>query len=452
DPKAVVDKETKKLLEIASMNPEAQIDFLDFLFSLPETEQFNLIHSLQEDYSSEYIINVISPALESRLACHMDEFLVEVLGESRSEKAVSVLKDIIEYSRDEKLSKKAKKSLNVLKLAGIDVENVQNFDKNTDIAKISDIYECHMSIPDGMGNQAVIASRIKPNSDVLMMNVIINDVHGILDCFGFYGISKDDFKRIIDRFQEKSSRFVISPEYCRHVLEEAEKINKINNLAIPYEYIAWKAALKDIEPTYFDSEEITREWADRKFLSESEQLNKFPDFENWFFEDDDHQAIKSHIEKTVNNIAEKKDFYLQNQQEFIDYIESEISELLPLIFEPAIRKMYKKRLQNTAILFDIAEAEHFRNISASLAWAMSPESNFDIMNNSFIREIVKKTIIEGLVRYEYNLYTEEQQKANPWNKRKDSKNNENKPPEQQKQSIEELIEILCEHEAENSWA
>ena len=450
DPKSIVDKETRKLLEIASMNPEAQIDFLDFLFSLPESEQFNLVKSLHEDYSGEYIINVIAPTLESRQACHMDEYLIEILGESRSIKAVPILQDIITFYNDEKLKKKAKISLNMLKLAGIDIETSQVFDKNHDIAKVSDVYECHLTIPDGMGNQAVIASRIKPNGDILMMNIIINDVHGILDCFGFYGISKDDFKRIIERFQEKTTRFLVVPEYARYVLEEAEKINKVNNLPIPYEYVAWKIIIKDIQPINYDREEMTREWADRLFLKESKALHKFPDFDAWFFEDDDHGSIKNNIEKIVNKLTEKKDFYIENPHQLTEQIEHEINELIPSVFDSCVRKMYKKRLQNTAILFNITELPHFRNIVASLAWAIAPESAFDIINNSFVRKIVKKTILEGLIRHEHNLYNQEQQKLNPWNQRKAGKEVSVDSGDSKKQSIAELIEILCTHDTNNT--
>lgn len=442
DPKAIIDKETKKLLETASVNPEAQIDFLDFLFSLPEPEQHNLVKSLEEDYSCGYIVNVVVPALESRLISHLDEYLIEILGQSRSCRAVPVLQDIILYSKEEKLRKKAKKSLNMLKLAGIDINAKEDIDCTTGISKISDVYEFHMSLPDGMGNQAVIASRIRPNCDVLMMNVIINDVHGILDCFGFYGISKNDFKRIIEKFQEKSTRFLIDPGYCRYVLEEAEKINKINNLVIPYEYIAWKSMIKDIKPVNYDAVETTRSWADRQYLLESQALRKFPDFDNWFFEDDDHEAVRGVIEKIITKITEKKEFYLKNPNKLNDLIEKEVDEFLPVIFDSSVRKVYEKRLQNTSIIFHITDLPHFRNISASLAWAMDPKCTYDIKNNLFIRSIIRKTIVEGLIRYEYNLYNQEQQKLNPWNLRKAGKKGKIEDNGPQKQSIQELIDAL----------
>jgi len=452
DPKSIVDKETKKLLEVASINPEAQIDFLDFLFSLPDEEQLNLVQSLRDDYSCEYIVNVIAPALESRLASHMDEFLIDILGEARSPKAVPVLKDFIEYSNDEKLCKKAKINLNKLKLAGIDIDNVKNNNNGEQLAKISEIYECHTCIPDGMGNQAIIASRIKPNGDILMMNLIINDMHGILDCFGFYGISREDFKRIIERFQDKATRFLVFPEYCRYIIEKAEKINKKNNTAIPYEYIAWKSAIKDIKYNDYGNDTLLNKWTDKKILAESENLHKFPDFEKWFFENDDHEAIKENIEKIIDRLTENKDFYVKNVDKFKQEIENEIDKLLPIVFDPSVREVYKNRLHNVAILFNITELEHFRNIAATLAASIASDKNFDLINNSFIRGIIKRTIVEGLITYEYNLYSSEQQKLNPWNIRKAEKNRAAGYDEQQHQSIQELIEILCADERENTRA
>lgn len=446
DPKAIVDKETKKLLEISSVNPEAQIDFLDFLFSLPESEQFNLIQSLREDYKSEYIVNVTAPALESRIAPHMDEYLMELLGESRAKRAVPVLKELIDFSDNEKIRKKARINLNKLKLSGVDIENADGSEQSREIAKISDIHECYTNIPDGMGNQAVIVSRIKPNGDILMMNLIINDIQGILDCFGFYGISGDDFIRIIERFKEKSTGLLVAPEYCRYIIEQAELVNKKNNIPLSYEYIAWKSAIKDIKPHEIPNrvQNDNKEYLPDNLLEESENLYKFPDFEKWFFENDDHDEVKHNIERIIANLAEKKDYYAGNAYKLNEYIEEEINNLFPVIFDSTLREAYKKRLENTAVLFDMTELHHFRDIAASVARAMDTGSDHDIMKIAFIRGVLRKTVIEGLLRYEYNLYNREQQKLNPWNKRKKERNKTaDEHGASSEQSIQELIDILA---------
>jgi hypothetical protein len=443
NPKAIVDKETKKLLEVTSVNPEAQIDFLDFLFSLPETEQVNLISSLREDYSSDYILNVAAPALESRMAQHMDELFMEILSETKSPKAAHALNDFITYSDDERKKKKAKVSLNILKLAGVDIEN-PSFQENTeDITKISEIYECHTCLPDGVGNQAVITSRIRPNGDVLMMNVVINDVHGVLDCFGFWGISKNDFTRIIEKFQEKNTRFIVPPEYCKYILLRSEKINKVRDTVIPYEFIAWKSMLRDVNLVIPNLEKETKKWAKEKLIDEEISLFKFPDFSHWFFEDEDHPEVKSSLEKIINEIREKKEFYINNISELNKTIEKEINILIEKIFDKDVRNIFKSRFQNIAYLFKLADLPHFREIAATFSRICDPESKYDLSRSLFFREIIKKTIIEGFLRYQYNLQNEEKQVISPWHSKKAEKVKSGTKTGFQEKSVEDIIEILC---------
>ena len=72
----------------------------------------------------------------------------------------------------------------------------------------------------------------------------------------------------------------------------------MDNTPIPYEYIAWKSIIKDIKPECYKAEDLVKTWANSELLQGSDNLYKFPDFENWFFEDDDHDAIKENIEKS----------------------------------------------------------------------------------------------------------------------------------------------------------
>lgn len=444
NPREVVDKETKKLLEITSVNPEAQIDFLDFVFSLPEAEQANLVNSLQEDYSSESLINVVVPAFESRQIPHMDEHFIKILGETRSPKAAAALQDFIEYSGDEALNKKAKISLNKLKLAGVQIPDPNVQEEAGEITLISSLYEFHTNIPDGLGNQAIIVSRKKPNGDIFMMNTVVNDIHGILDSFGFYGISKSDFRRIIQKFQEKSTGIPVSPEYCKYVLDRAEKINKSNKLPIPYEYLAWKTVLSDVKPVSFSEiESKNAEWVDKKLIEESEVIYNFPDFNHWFFEDDDNERVKYALDNIIEHIVENKKSYIKNHSALEGYLEAELDKLLVDVFTPEIRGVFKYRLQNIAFLFDIDELRHFRNLTATLAWYADPENGLDVAKHPFFREIIKKTIIEGLIRYQHCVYTEEKQKTNPWYIKQLEKNKETISTQSKNEGIEEIIEILC---------
>lgn len=409
DPRAIVDKETEKLLEIASVNPEAKIDFLDFLFSLPETEQINLVSSLKDDYSSEHLVNVAVPALEAKPSLKLEETLIKILGETRSRLAVPALTDIIKYSQNDFIKKQAHKSLSMLKLSGINIE-LNDFSGISPMTKTSSIYECHTNIVDGIGNQGIIISRIKPNMDILMMNIVVNDIHGIIDCFGFYGISKQDFKRIIEKFQETTTGFIVSPEYCKLKLLQAEKINKENGLSIPYEYAAWKSLLDDISPMEDKWEETANTFVDKKLINETALLYKFPDFEQWFFEEDDHPFVDKFIEDLKKEIENSHADFAKNHKKLLEWFKSKIDLFAEKVFDDELKIIYKNRLLDIAYLLNYKDLDFFKEISASLAWAIDPKNNCDIKTIPFFKELIKRTIIEALLRYQLKI-EQDMQKA-----------------------------------------
>jgi hypothetical protein len=57
----LINKETKELLDTAIMNPEAQIDFMDFLNALTDDDKIMLIKSLEEDYANDALANIVIP-------------------------------------------------------------------------------------------------------------------------------------------------------------------------------------------------------------------------------------------------------------------------------------------------------------------------------------------------------------------------------------------------------
>ncbi|MEI7473852.1 MAG: hypothetical protein WCK67_03660 [bacterium] len=403
DPKAVIDKETQKLLELAKINPEAQIDFFDFLFSLPEEEQLSLISSLKTDYSGEYIVNVLVPALESNPSGRIKEALIEALGESKNEGAVSILNDIVDNSTDLKLKKLAKKNLTLLKISGIDIENNIADKRGDTLCKHTDIYECYASNVDGVGNQGIIISRIKPNQDIMMFTVVINDLEGIVDCFGFNGISKTDFSRIIHKFQEKSTRLSVSPEYCKYKLIQAERINKKNNSNITYEYSAWKILTHDFLALEEPVENIALAWGNINYIFQGCNLYNYPDFKYWFFEESDHPKIKEFLDKIVNNILKDVTYYKENIDKLFVYLNNEIKLILPEIFDDKLRACYKNRLLNIAYLMDLQGFNSFRNISSSVAISLDANYKVPLSENVFVFELMKKTVSEGFLRHRQKL-------------------------------------------------
>ena len=60
NPEEIIDADTTRLLASAILNPEAQIDFLDFINALPLREGKMLLDSLNNDYDGDNLANILA--------------------------------------------------------------------------------------------------------------------------------------------------------------------------------------------------------------------------------------------------------------------------------------------------------------------------------------------------------------------------------------------------------
>jgi hypothetical protein len=387
NPDELIDKETQNLLETAKLNPEAQIDFLDFLFALKPEEQIQLINTLKEDYSGDDLANILTPALQANLDPFVQHTIIEILGTTKSYLAVEPLMLLNESVNEENTKKLAKKSLNLLKLSGINLEDKAKMrQREEEVCKLYEIYEAYASLPDGTGSQGIILGRIKDNQ-IYMFSTVINEKEGIVDCFGFSKISKEEFHKIIDRFTQNAVVIKVPPEYCKSKLEKAENINRINKIPVSYEYLCWKIYIadvnmmdKNIEDAFsFNQIELSNE--------NYEKLYKSGDFDTWFFEYDDEPEVT----KILNFVIDK--FNSQNKS-FITQLDKQIDEAVKNIASEDWQNSLYLRLMDCAYLYGLNNKEKLKNISASIGVKIktSPVSNFT--NIKFITDIIRRSILQ----------------------------------------------------------
>ena len=100
-PDELIENETKELLNTAIMNPEAQIDFLDFLEAIPYKDKITLIHSLGNDYSEDALANILVPVFLHDPTSNISMEVLKILGSSRSQLALHALKEVSEYVMQE---------------------------------------------------------------------------------------------------------------------------------------------------------------------------------------------------------------------------------------------------------------------------------------------------------------------------------------------------------------
>jgi len=317
----IIDADTKKLLHNAIINPEIQIDFLDFLTSLSSNDKLTLINSLGADYTEDALANILIPVFLSQPDSEVGVEALKLLGESKSQLAFHALNTSAEFT-NEKISQLVKKSLSTLKIAGIREDNSEEFYKK--ILSDSKPYRFCLTSPDGFGNQALIFSRKTTENKIRFVAIVIDDYHGIRDCFGFYEISQFECDKIIERFYKNEKEINVQPNVLKTILNNAEKISKktANNWLLPYEYVCWKNLLADIDFDPRDLEEILSSKMSKKELTTDDLENILNDdyCEKWFLNagySDEFEDICNSVPKDFNKLIEEnleKVFYKEEKE------------------------------------------------------------------------------------------------------------------------------------------
>ena len=221
DSESLIEKETNELLNTAMMNPEAQIDFLDFLENLPYEDKLTLVQSLGEDYSEDALANILIPVFLKDPTSKIGQIALKILGTSKSQLALHALQEALEYADDD-IIPEIKRNISSLKLSGIREDSAIDFYK--ELLSETKPYECYTNYPDGHGNQAIILSRINKSGKIQFVAIVIDDYKGIRDCFGFNEISKFECNTIIERFYRGQRAIELEPEVLKTILINAEKL------------------------------------------------------------------------------------------------------------------------------------------------------------------------------------------------------------------------------------
>ena len=422
-PEEIIDTETKELLHSAIMNPEAQIDFLDFLEALPYEDKVTLVQSLGDDYSDDALANILIPVFLHDPTSRIAKIALEILGKTRSQLALHALEEAMEFA-DEDIIPSIKRNISTLKLSGVREDNSIDFYK--DVLSESKPYECYTSYPDGHGNQALIFSREREDETIQFLAVVANDTWGIVDCFGFNQITKDEFEKIVARFYGDEDSVYINQTVLKSLLNKAENIVHKNGEIVSYEYICWRTITSDIpiEPVPMDfimedkfkKEELSKKDFDKICLSDIAQ--------KWFIDADFSDEFAEFITKINKEFkAGKYDFNIDEQ----------IEENLETIIPKKDEKKWKKRILTSAYLKYLANEK----TEAQRLYSLYFDEN--ALHEMYLN-IVRKSIYEYYVGLKFRLKEEAETK---------SIFARNRAEIRREFTIEELEKIITE--IENKW-
>ena len=397
DIETIIEDETKEVLDTALMNPEAQIDFMDFLRSLSEEDKITLMDSLKEDYEGDALANILIPVYLHAPDSPEGEVAIKLLGETNSQLAYHALEEGLGFVKGD-LRQLISSNLSKLKLAGVRVDNTIEYYKS--VLAVSEPYKSIISYPDGHGNMALIFTRKRrDDGSIQLWAVVINSRYGILDSFGFNQISEDDYLMIKDKFVNGSRCVAISSEFVKYILLTSEALSRDIGEVIPYEYICWRSVLSDIEPL-----DVSLEFPKEDLSPEDFDIVTGQDFiERWFFDNITSDEFAE--------LVHKLDAKLRANQFSADF-ESFVQENYLTVFTED---------EITAQNLKIKLSAYFKKLEGNDKLAVKIASLVD--NHEFFKNILRKSIYEYYVGKRWQLQNENKS-VDVFTKRSKAKSNE----------------------------
>lgn len=389
----ILDASTKQLLNSAIINPEVQIDFMDFMASIKVEDKITLMNSLAQDFGDDELANILIPVFESNPNSAVGKEALSLLGATKSELALHVLERMLPHTTGE-LNQAVRKNLAILKMSGIREDNTKDFYKK--ILSNSVAGNFYITYPDGRGDIALIGTRITQEDRVRFISIVINIDKGIKDCFGFYDISKFECSKILERFLKDERTADISPSAFVTILNNAEllTIKKFGqDWQLPYEYVCWKNLLIDIDFEDKPIELIVKEQIPITKINEDifVKLDEMKVSKRWFLDFDYSDEFETVIKEL--KVTDDLDELILKYRDSV-FCEEEKSSWL------------KKLIISAYIKLDIGKIDE-----ASEIYSLSQNEN---LLAQFYTNILRRSVYEYLMLVKYNKdlnaehFTEEQ--------------------------------------------
>ncbi len=374
DPEALVDYETKKFLSSAKVNPQAQIDFLDFFFGINDKDKEMLMDSIISDFSHEELISILIPIIYNDPATKFAKHAMETLKKSKSYLVFEVYNWVINTSDDPSAVSLAKKCKNELKMLGLRKE-VGQIELYKNILKDSAPLGFWASMLDGASNFVLLFARKNVLGNFRVFVTVLNPHIAPLACLGFDDLGQKEFETLFGRIFNENMPVKIDLSVGVKILNELTIKAQKQKLQVPYELLSWRQLTYDIEPVAGDLEDFFKSHFEKIRLNEFsfKKLLKQDFMQNWFIAHGDNPVFDKILEE-----IEKKSFAIED-------IEKRIKENADDIFAG-----FEKTLLYQAYFAHCANNKDV----ADILYALSEISEKQPLDKKFQELIMKKSVYE----------------------------------------------------------
>jgi hypothetical protein len=319
--------------------------------------------------------------------------VVEALSTLATPEAATLLTQIAAQTNAKEIQKAARRALYRLKTRGVDTESVRVGGPRKSVLEVPKlpIVIALASQIDFAGNRALYLARRRPFSGLVLVNLIINDQHGVLDCHALPVTKKELTRLVADiRADDRLTHVELPATYAQQLVEESYRRNLSTGTPVPQDFqglhdlIGMPDTPWEQGPIYhlINPEEIRGQPA---WLSLSGQLLDVKEFQGWHVPPEAVQSYREEVRRSADSLIIVSPALQQERLEGVQ------KRALREIFDPDSCARYRSRLEEMAyLLWQTKRPDEARRAFAS-ALALQGEG-VDPAEHPFLRALFTRSV------------------------------------------------------------
>ena len=347
---------------------------------------------LEETFRAEPSSMLLPQLMDQALPVSLSA-VVEALSTMATPEAATLLTQVAATTNAKEVQKAARRALYRLKTMGVDTDSVRVGEPRKSVLEVPKlpIVIALASQIDFAGNRALYLARRRPFSGLVLVSLIINDQHGVLDCNAF-PVTKKELTRIVGDIQadDRLTHVELPPTYAQQLVEESYRRNLSTGTPVPQDFqglhdlIGMPDTPWEQGPIYhlINPEEIRGQPA---WLSLPGQLLDVKELQGWHVPPEAVQKYREEVRRT----AESPIIVSPTLQR--ERLEAVQKRVLREMFDPDTCARYRTRLEEMAyLLWQTKRPDEAKRAFAS-ALALQGEG-VDPAEHPFLRALFTRSV------------------------------------------------------------
>ncbi len=316
-------------------------------------------------------------------------YLVDLMGATPSDELIEVLLEAAGDKSKGELHKAAKKAIYRLRASGIEIGEIERTHQSILSTPEYKFFGACASLIDGEGNRMLWLARTKALGGLHLINCMMNDRKGIIDCH-VYETNKKNYQEITDLISEQYSAVEIDADYCSHLIEKAAKLNAQSDTSLPEDYLQAQQVIGEVEkafdkPLIYDHFNETEIYPNQLLLTSSAKLLEHERFASWIIPSEDMEPYNFKLQE-----AQKSRIVLSETSQK-ERIEDIVNQAADELFQAELKSIFRRRLEENAyILYKLGNQDDAK--LALVAGLALDDENLPPHRHPFVSSLVKRSL------------------------------------------------------------